>query len=107
MPSRARPTSRGCLPSSSAARVNQRYAVIREEQARDFTLAWPVLRACVRRLGEHLAVDRHRSPSAEDVFFCTRAEVAARLAGHAEPLEPDALAERRQRGSASAAWPRR
>ena len=35
--------------------VNQRYAVIREEQARDFTLAWPVLRACARRLGEHLA----------------------------------------------------
>ena len=34
--------------------VNQRYAVIREEQARDFTLAWPVLRTCVRRLGEHL-----------------------------------------------------
>ena len=30
--------------------VNQRYAVIREEQARDFTLGWPVLRACVRRL---------------------------------------------------------
>ena len=33
----------------------------------------------------------------EDVFFCTRAEVAARLAGHAEPLEPETLAERRQR----------
>jgi pyruvate,water dikinase len=34
--------------------VTQRYAVIREEQARDFTLGWPVLRACVRRLGEHM-----------------------------------------------------
>jgi phosphohistidine swiveling domain-containing protein len=57
--------------------VNQRYAVIREEQARDFTLAWPVLRTCARRLGEHLvaegALDR-----ADDVFFCTRDEVLAR-----------------------------
>jgi pyruvate,water dikinase len=61
--------------------VNQRYAVIREEQARDFTLAWPVLRTCVRRLGEHLVatgVIEHE----EDVFFCTRAE----LAGPTRPL---------------------
>ena len=77
-------------------RVNQRYAVIREEQARDLTLAWPVLRTCVRRLGEHLAVTGILTDR-EDVFFCTRAEVAARLAGHAEPLEPETLAERRQR----------
>jgi pyruvate,water dikinase len=57
--------------------VNQRYAVIREEQARDFTLAWPVLRTCALRLGEHLvavgALER-----ADDVFFCTRDEVLAR-----------------------------
>ena len=77
-------------------RVNQRYAVIREEQARDFTLAWPVLRTCVRRLGEHLAVTGILTDR-EDVFFCTRAEVAARLAGHGKPLEPETLAERRQR----------
>ena len=77
-------------------RVNQRYAVIREEQARDFTLAWPVLRSCVRRLGEHLAVTGILTDP-EDVFFCTRAEVASRLAGHAEPLEPETLTERRQR----------
>ena len=77
-------------------RVNQRYAVIREEQARDFTLAWPVLRTCVRRLGEHLAVTGILT-DLEDVFFCTRAEVAARLAGHGEPLQPETLAERRQR----------
>jgi len=77
-------------------RVNQRYAVIREEQARDFTLAWPVMRTCVHRLGEHLAVTGILT-DLEDVFFCTRAEVAARLAGHAEPLQPATLAERRQR----------
>ena len=77
-------------------RVNQRYAVIREEQARDFTLAWPVLRTCVRRLGEHLAATGILTDR-EDVFFCTRAEVAARPAGHAAPLEPETLVERRQR----------
>jgi rifampicin phosphotransferase len=66
-------------------RVNQRYAVIREEQARDLTLAWPVLRACVRRLGEHLvtvgAVD-----DADDVFFCTREETTNSLAGETGSL---------------------
>ena len=54
-------------------RVNQRYAVIREEQAGDFTLAWPVLRACVRRLGEHL-VAAGVIDEADDVFFCVRDE---------------------------------
>jgi hypothetical protein len=33
--------------------VSQRYAVVREEQAHEFTLAWPVLRACATRLGQH------------------------------------------------------
>jgi len=66
--------------------VNQRFAVIREEQARDFTLAWPVLRTCVRRLGEHL-VTAAALQQAEDVFFCTRDDVASHLAGHAEPIE--------------------
>ena len=65
--------------------VNQRYAVIREEQARDFTLAWPVLRTCVRLLGEHL-VATGAVEQADDVFFCTRNEVATRPAGKAEPI---------------------
>jgi phosphohistidine swiveling domain-containing protein len=65
--------------------VNQRYAVIREEQARDFTLAWPVLRTCARRLGEHL-VAIGAVEQADDVFFCTRNEVATRVAGKAEAI---------------------
>ena len=65
--------------------VNQRYAVIREEQARDFTLAWPVLRICVRMLGEHL-VATGAVEHADDVLFCTRNEVATRVAGKAEPI---------------------
>jgi hypothetical protein len=66
--------------------VNQRYAVIREEQARDFTLGWPVLRACVRRLGEHM-VATGAIEQADDVFFCTREEVTTALrAGRSEPI---------------------
>ncbi|MEU4421732.1 PEP/pyruvate-binding domain-containing protein [Actinoplanes sp. NPDC024001] len=61
--------------------VTQRYAVIREEQARLLTLAWPVLRACVRRLGEHLG---------DDAYFCTRDELTA-----GSPAPP--VAERRER----------
>jgi phosphohistidine swiveling domain-containing protein len=74
--------------------VNQRYAVIREQQARDFTLAWPVLRACARRLGEHL-VTAGVLNQANDVFFCTRDEVLARTAGEAEPLDTT-VRERRE-----------
>jgi phosphohistidine swiveling domain-containing protein len=66
--------------------VNQRYAVIREEQARDFTLAWPVLRTCARGIGEHL-VAAGALDHADDVFFCTRDEVLARMAGQAETLD--------------------
>ncbi|MQA17377.1 MAG: hypothetical protein GEV09_25675, partial [Pseudonocardiaceae bacterium] len=38
--------------------VAQRYAVIREEQARDLTLGWPLLRRCAHRLGgaDHLGL---------------------------------------------------
>jgi rifampicin phosphotransferase len=62
--------------------VAQRYAAVREEQARWFTLGWPLLRRCALRLGEGRrvagAIDRE-----EDVFFLTRAE----LQGPAGPLE--------------------
>ncbi len=55
--------------------VAQRYAAVREEQARDLTLAWPLLRRCALRLGEAVrargAIERR-----EDVFFLTRAELS-------------------------------
>jgi phosphohistidine swiveling domain-containing protein len=57
--------------------VAQRYAVLRERQARDFTLAWPLLRRCALRLGEILAA-RGVIEAAEDVFFLTRAELNGR-----------------------------
>jgi rifampicin phosphotransferase len=57
--------------------VAQRYAVLREQQARQLTLGWPLLRRCVLRLGGLLqaegVIDR-----AEDLFFLTRAELDSR-----------------------------
>ena len=54
--------------------VAQRYAVIREEQARSFTLGWPLMRRCVLRLGEGLA-RAGAIECADDVFFLTYAEL--------------------------------
>jgi rifampicin phosphotransferase len=64
--------------------VCQRYAAIREEQARDFTLAWPVLRRAALRLGQNLQAES-RLAHAEDVFFLTREEVESRTPGQ-EPV---------------------
>jgi phosphohistidine swiveling domain-containing protein len=58
-------------------KVAQRYAVLRERQARDFTLAWPLLRRCALRLGEGLAA-RGIIVAPEDVFFLTRTELDGR-----------------------------
>jgi rifampicin phosphotransferase len=55
----------------------RRYTVLREQQAAQFTLAWPVLRAGVQRLGPD-----------EDVFFYVRSELDA-------PPPAQTVAERR------------
>jgi rifampicin phosphotransferase len=68
----------------------RRYAVLREEQARDLTLGWPVLRRCALRIGVDL-VSRGNIDSAEDVFFLLRAE----LDGRGDFREK--VAERRER----------
>jgi rifampicin phosphotransferase len=57
--------------------VTQRYAAIREEQARWLTLGWPVLRRIVLRLGE-LACANRTIDRPEAVFFLTRRELASR-----------------------------
>jgi pyruvate,water dikinase len=57
--------------------VAQRYAVLREQQARQLTVGWPLLRRCVLRVGETLCADRVID-RAEDVFFLTRAELDTR-----------------------------
>jgi phosphohistidine swiveling domain-containing protein len=73
--------------------VTQRYATIREQQAGTLTLAWPVLRTCAHRLGEHLT-GIGAFGQAEDIFFCTRVEVdtALRVRG---PSLTAVVAERR------------
>jgi rifampicin phosphotransferase len=55
-------------------RVAQRYAVLREQQARQLTLGWPLLRRCALRLGETLRADGVIDQT-EDVFYLTRAEL--------------------------------
>jgi rifampicin phosphotransferase len=56
----------------------QRYAVVREQQTRNLSLGWPLLRACALRLGDQL-VDRGATDQAADVFFCTCADTEAAL----------------------------
>jgi rifampicin phosphotransferase len=73
--------------------VAQRYAVLREQQARQLTLGWPLLRRCALRLGETLRADGVID-RAEDVFYLTRAELDTRT-----PLQ-DVVGRRR------AAWER-
>jgi pyruvate,water dikinase len=73
--------------------VAQRYAAIREEQSRDLTLGWPVLRACAARLGQHLS-RRHILAGADELHFCTRSEADAAVAGRPTPLNGPA-ADRR------------
>ena len=60
--------------------VAQRYAVLREQQARQFTLAWPLLRRSALRLGDHLRA-KGVIDQTEDVFFLIRAEL-----GHSSSL---------------------
>ena len=56
----------------------QHLVPIREEQTRELTLAWPVMRRAVLRIGETL-VSRGLIAEADDVFFLTRAEALAAI----------------------------
>jgi pyruvate,water dikinase len=76
--------------------VAQRYAVLREEQSRSFTLGWPLLRRCALRLGE-LAVQAGTIERAEDVFFLTRGELRARTNRQDAVANRRALWERQRR----------
>jgi rifampicin phosphotransferase len=54
--------------------VAQRYGIAREDQSRQFTVAWPLLRQCVLRIGSALRA-RGLIDSDDDVFFLTRGEL--------------------------------
>ncbi|WP_258802230.1 PEP-utilizing enzyme [Pseudarthrobacter sp. NS4] len=51
--------------------VAQHYALLREEQARDFTLGWPLLRRCAARMGSILQ-QAGVIGSPDDIYFLTR-----------------------------------
>jgi pyruvate,water dikinase len=55
--------------------VTRRYATIREHQARDLTLGWPLLRACVQRLGAHLT-GQGALDQPDQVFFLRHGELS-------------------------------
>jgi rifampicin phosphotransferase len=76
--------------------IAQTYAVVREQQTRQFSLGWPLLRHCARRLGQQL-LDRGSITQTEDVFFLTRAELDAALGDQPPASLAHAVQERRTR----------
>jgi len=54
--------------------VAQRYAILREEQTRDLTLGWPLLRQCAQHIGQELTTPRAIA-GPDDVFFLTHDEL--------------------------------
>src|SRR5439155_6995396 len=61
-------------------RETQRLVPLREAHVRELTLAWPVMRRAVIRMGESLAT-AGLIESPDDVFFLMRAELLDGLAG--------------------------
>jgi pyruvate,water dikinase len=71
----------------------QRLVPLREEQTREWTIAWPVMRRAIVRMGDAL-VEKGAIAASEEIFFLTKAEALAALA--AEPLAASVnVAERR------------
>ena len=73
--------------------ITQTYAVVREQQTRQFSLGWPVLRRCALQLGAERA-RRRATGRIEDVFFLTRAEPESALSGASLP-SPETVRGRR------------
>jgi pyruvate,water dikinase len=71
----------------------QHIVPIREEQTEELTIAWPIMRRAVLRIGEALA-NRGLITEPDDVFFLTRAEVLAALAGAPLPATVDVAGRR-------------
>lgn len=58
----------------------QHLVPVREEQVRELTISWPIMRRAVLRIGERLS-EGGVVGRAEDVFFLTRTEVLEALGG--------------------------
>jgi phosphohistidine swiveling domain-containing protein len=76
--------------------VAQTYAVVREQQTRQFSLGWPLLRHCTLQLGQQL-LQRGSITQIEDVFFLTRAELDAALGDQPPASLAQAVQARRMR----------
>ena len=74
----------------------QHVVPIREEQVSELTIAWPVLRRAVLRIGEALAASGVIG-EVDDVFFLSRAEALAGLAGEPFTEPVDVLGRRATR----------
>ena len=74
----------------------QHLVPVREEQVAELTIAWPVMRRAVVRIGEEL-VARGLIGEADDVFFLSRAEVLGALAGGRLDPAVDVAARRETR----------
>jgi len=61
-------------------KMARRWARVREQQARDLTLAWPNVRAALRRLGAR-ACEEGAIATADDVFWLERDELDQALSG--------------------------
>src|SRR5207237_5324221 len=72
---------------------SQHVVPIREEQVSELTIAWPVMRRAVLRMGGWLA-ERGVIGKPEDVFFLTRDEVLRALEGKPHTAGIDVLARR-------------
>jgi phosphohistidine swiveling domain-containing protein len=73
--------------------VARDYALVREQQSRDLTLAWPNVRAILRRLGAR-AVQAGAFDAPDDVFWVERGELEEALSGRSLRRR---IAERRAR----------
>jgi phosphohistidine swiveling domain-containing protein len=74
----------------------QHMVLVREEQVRDLTIAWPVMRRALLRVGEALAT-RGAIAEPDDVFFLTRAETLEALGDERAGETVDVAARRAQR----------
>ena len=74
----------------------QHLVPVREEQVRELTIAWPVMRRAVLRIGAAL-VDRGLIANADDVFFLTRSEAIAAIGGAGLARDVDVAGRRSTR----------
>lgn len=72
----------------------QHLNLVREEQMRDFTRAWPAMRLGLAKLGTWL-VERGSLEHVEDIYFLRRAELAAALDGTPSSTLPAVVGARR------------